>query len=114
MTWGQVDGPAVALSPELVDLVTEAVVRPAGAAARGEVIATVLVGMLDAITWRGGDPAEAASLLQVVRAASEHRDRMASAADRRGSESAVVGLDRLGLPAPVVQPTGATVAVTAR
>ena len=73
---------AVCLSPELVDLITEAVARPASAAACAEVVATVLLGMLDAVSPRGGpggDPGEAASLLQVVTAASADRNRMASA-----------------------------------
>lgn len=85
MTGTQVEDRAVALSPELVDLVTEAVAMPASAAARAEVIATVLLGMLDAVTWRGGpggDPSEAASLLRVVQAGRAHQNRMASG--RRG------------------------------
>ena len=83
MTGVQVEDRVVTLSPELVDLITEAVAMPASAAGRAEVIATVLLGMLDAVAWRGGpggDPHEAASLRQVVRAADAHRNRMAVAA----------------------------------
>lgn len=92
MTSTLLDDRPVALSPELIDLITEAVAMPASAAARAEVIATVLLGMLDAVTWRGGpggDADEAASLLQVVQAASAHQQRMTSAAGRRASEPAV-------------------------
>lgn len=91
MIGAQVDDRVVSLSPELVDLITEAVAMPAGAAARAEVIATVLLGMLDAVRWRGGpggDPDEAASLLQVVTAAGAHRNRMVSAVVHRESELA--------------------------
>lgn len=92
MIGAQVDDRAVSLSPELVDLITEAVAMPANAAARAEVVATVLLGMLDAVTWRGGpggDPSEAASLLQVVSAASAHRNRMVAAVASRESGLAV-------------------------
>jgi hypothetical protein len=87
VTGARVDDRPVSLSPELIDLITEAVARPDSAAARAEVIATVLLGMMDAVTWRsgpGGDPSETASLLRVVQAASAHRSRMVSAAGRRG------------------------------
>lgn len=88
MTGVQLDDRTVSLSPELVDLITEAVAAPANAAARAGVIATMLLGVLDAVTWRGGpggDPVEAASLQRVVQAADAHRDRMASAVGRRES-----------------------------
>ena len=92
MTGTLLDDRPVALSPELIDLITEAVAMPASAAARAEVIATVLLGMLDAVTWRGGpgdDAGEAASLRQVVQAAGAHQQRMRSAAGHRKSEPAV-------------------------
>jgi hypothetical protein len=75
----------VALSPELVDLITEAVAMPATAAARAEVIRAMLLRALDAVSWRQefvGDGTEESSLLRVVKAAEAHRQRMAMASDR--------------------------------
>ncbi len=80
----------VAVSAELVDLIPEAVATPASAAARAVVIATMLLGILDAVTWRGGpggDADEPTSLLQVVQAAAAHQQRMTPLADHH--ESAV-------------------------
>jgi len=76
---------SVVLSPELVDLVTEAVAMPDTATARAEVIVAMLLRALDAVSWRQGllgDGGEEASLLRVVRAAEAHRQRMAVIADR--------------------------------
>jgi len=70
----------VALSPELVDLITEAVAMPATAAARAEVVHAMLLRALDAVSWRQefvGDGTEEASLLGVLQAAEAHRQRMA-------------------------------------
>ena len=75
----------VVLSPELVDLITEAVAMPDTATARAEVIGAMLFRALDAVTWRRGllgDGHEESSLLRVVRAADAHRQRMALAPDR--------------------------------
>ena len=75
----------VALSPELVDLITEAVAMPATAAARAEVVSAMLLRALDAVSWRQefeGDGSEESSLLRVVTAAEAHRQRMAMAPDR--------------------------------
>src|SRR5918997_7030722 len=69
----------VALPPELVDLITEAVAMPATAAARAEVVQAMLLRALDAISWRQefvGDGTEEASLLRVLQAAEAHRQRM--------------------------------------
>ena len=74
----------VALSPELVDLITEAVAMPATATARAEVVRTMLLLALDAVSWRQelvGDGSEESSLLRVVEAADAHRRRMALAPD---------------------------------
>jgi hypothetical protein len=79
-----VDRP-VALSPELVDLITEAVAMPATATARAEVVRAMLLLALDAVSWRQelvGDGTEESSLLRVVDAAGAHRRRMALAPDR--------------------------------
>jgi hypothetical protein len=76
----------VSLSPELVDLLTEAVAMPASAAARAEVVSAMLLRALDAISWRQeveGDGSGESSLLRVVTAAEAHRQRMAMAPDRR-------------------------------
>ena len=78
-----VDRP-VALSPELVDLITEAVAMPATATARAEVVRAMLLLALDAVSWRQelvGDGSEESSLLRVVEAADAHRRRMALAPD---------------------------------
>lgn len=75
----------VALSPELVDLITEAVATPATATARAEVVRAMLLRALDAVSWRQelvGDGTEESSLLRVVKAAEAHRRRMAMASDR--------------------------------
>jgi len=75
----------VALSPELVDLITEAVAMPATAAARAAVVHAVLLRALDAVSWRQGlvgDGTEESSLLRVVKAAEAHRRRMAIASGR--------------------------------
>ena len=75
----------VVLSPELVDLITEAVAMPHTATARAEVIGAMLSRALDAVTWRQGllgDGTEEASVLRVVQAAEAHRQRMAMVADR--------------------------------
>ena len=75
----RVEAPAGTLTSELVDLLTEAVARPATAAARAEVVAALLLRVLDAVAWRQGpegDAGEAASLLRVVTAAEAHRRRM--------------------------------------
>lgn len=76
---------SVALSPELVDLITEAVAMPATAAARAEVVSAMLLRALDAVTWRQelvGDGTEESSLLRVIQAADAHRRRMAAASGR--------------------------------
>jgi hypothetical protein len=75
----------VALAPELVDLITEAVAMPATATARAEVVGAMLLRALDAVSWRQelvGDGSEESSLLRVVRAAEAHRRRMARVPDR--------------------------------
>ena len=75
----------LALSPELVDLITEAVAMPATAAARAEVVHAVLLRALDAVSWRQelvGDGMEESSLLRVVKAAEAHRRRMVMASGR--------------------------------
>ena len=73
------------LSPELVDLITEAVAMPDTAAARAEVVSAMLLRALDAVSWRHGllgDGGEEDSLLRVVKAADAHRRRMTIASDR--------------------------------
>jgi hypothetical protein len=75
----------VTLSPELVDLITEAVAMPATAAARAEVVHAMLLRALDAISWRHefvGDGTEEASMLRVMKAAQAHRQRMTMATER--------------------------------
>jgi hypothetical protein len=75
----------VVLSPELVDLITEAVAMPATAEARAKVISAILLRALDAVTWRqglGGGGREESSLLPVVQAAEAHRQRMTAAPGR--------------------------------
>lgn len=77
--------PAVLLSPELVDLVTEAVAMPATAVLRAEIITEVLMRVLDAVAWRhepDGDPLEEASLMRIVDAAAGHHRRMVAAASK--------------------------------
>jgi hypothetical protein len=79
------DQPPVTLSPELDDLITEAVAMPATAAARAEVVSAMLLRALDAVCWRQGllgDGSEESSLLRVVKAAEAHRQRMTGAPDR--------------------------------
>ena len=78
-------GHSVVLTPELADLITEAVAMPGTPTARAEVISAMLRWALDAVTWRQGvlgDGSEEASLLQVVRTAEAHRQCMAVAPDR--------------------------------
>ena len=73
------------LSPELVDLITEAVAMRDTPMVRAEVIGAMLLQALDAVIWRQGllaDGSEESSLLRVVRAAEAHRDRMTMAPDR--------------------------------
>ena len=75
----------VRLSPELDDLITEAVATPATAAARADMVSAMLLRALDAVCWRQGllgDGREESSLLCVVKAAEAHRQRMAGAPDR--------------------------------
>lgn len=75
----------VTLSPELVDLITEAVAMPDTPAARAEVVSAMLLRALDAVSWRQGllgDGGEEDSLLRVVKAADAHRRRMTIASDR--------------------------------
>ena len=73
------------LSPELIDLVTEAVAMPADAVLRAEIISEVLSRIVEAVAWRHepfGDPLEEASLMRIVDAAARHRRRMAAAGTR--------------------------------
>ena len=74
---------SIVLTPELIDLVTEAVAMPASAVARAEIISELLMRVVDAVAWRhepDGDPLEEASLMRIVDAAAGHRRRMLAAA----------------------------------
>ena len=64
---------------ELIDLITESVATPPGAADRAETIVDLVSCMLDAVSWRlepDGDQEEEQSLAVLISAARQHRARM--------------------------------------
>ena len=79
MTANTITGPGHALSPQLVDLITEAVVWSGNAVERADALLEIMACAVDALEWRvepEGALSEERSAQELLAAATEHRRRM--------------------------------------
>lgn len=82
------------LRAELIDEITEAVVKPADARVRAKVITELVHEVDEAVKWRhqrNPDGQEERSLVTLVDAAAAHQDRMDTLGDDTAAEKADEG-----------------------